>query len=300
MSAVSKFCATFQYTGSPQSFEFDPGVYRFELYGASGGGTLPGYGAYVSGTLKLVKTRVLHIYVGQKGVSGSNTAWNGGGKGTTYGSSGGGSTDIRLEGGSWDSFSSLKSRIIVAGAGGGSQASGYYKKAGDAGMFSGKDGQKSSESSTVTIAKGGLQTSVGVAGTGSNQNGRNGEFGKGGHGSVGDGNGNGGGSGYFGGGGSGTSPGVVGSGAGGSSFVSGLNGCKAILRESLENNTQFSDSSVHYSGLKFVDISYKEGSDSQWNNNGMVKISYIRPVYFSCKRKPDHKSSIFFLIIIAS
>ena len=36
-----------------------------------------------------------------------------------YWGTGGGATDVRLVGGTWNSFSSLKSRIMVAGSGGG-------------------------------------------------------------------------------------------------------------------------------------------------------------------------------------
>ena len=85
---------------SPYEYSFRSGIYFFELWGADGGGSRPGCGAYVSGTLKLQTRTKLYIYIGQKGVNGYNTAYNGGGRGQTSGSSGGGSTDVRLKGGS--------------------------------------------------------------------------------------------------------------------------------------------------------------------------------------------------------
>ena len=99
----------------------NPGLYLFELLGASGGGSQPGRGGFASGTLQ-VRTP-LHVYLlpGGKGsyIASSGClegGWNGGGQVCTekYGSSGGGSSDVRLE------ESNVESRIIVAGGGGGS------------------------------------------------------------------------------------------------------------------------------------------------------------------------------------
>ena len=108
--------------------------YTMECWGASGGlgsGTstsVPGCGAYVRGTITLPAGQELYVYVGAQGVATNNTgAWNGGGpKGTNnQDGSGGGATDIRTLGtaGSSTWSSNLESRIIVAGAGGGSDES---------------------------------------------------------------------------------------------------------------------------------------------------------------------------------
>ena len=294
MTTFSSSGQFLSYKGSPYSFKFFPGRYLFELWGASGGGKNPGFGAYVSGTLYLKTAKKLHIYIGQKGVNGNNIAWNGGGRGTTHGSSGGGATDIRTVDGEWDDFESLKSRIIVAGAGGGSQQSSYLKKAGDAGILSGYDGDRTGN--TVTIAEGGKQATEAKAGTGT-WSGVNGKFGKGGQGSVNNGNGNGGGSGYFGGGGGATSYLVVGSGAGGSSYISGMDKCKAILSSSTESNPLFSESSIHSSGLFFVKIAAKDGSDTKWDGDGKARIT-IQEYKTSHLKRNSLESFIFWLILI--
>ena len=292
------------YRDSPFVYSFRSGFYHFELWGADGGGSSPGCGAYVSGTLKLETRTKLYIYIGQKGVNGLNTAYNGGGRGQSGGSSGGGSTDVRLKGGSWDDFESLKSRIIVSGAGGGSQEKGYISKGGDAGVFEGYKGSNQSSGSnygSVTLATGGKQNEAGVAGTGE-ANGTDGDFGKGGSSSS-NGNSDGGGSGYFGGGGGATSYCIVGSGAGGSSFVSGLEGCKAILKSSTKENMKFSSLPFHYSGLVFTNITTKDGKEMNCNNGGNGKVEIrllasLRDKHMSCKRQSKGSQNIIFVILL--
>ena len=287
------------YKNAPYQYFFESGYYLFQLWGASGGGSDPGCGAYVSGSLKLETRTKFFIFVGQKGINGKYSAFNGGGQGQALGSSGGGSTDIRLKGEKWDDFESLKSRIIVAGAGGGSQQDGYNSKGGNAGIFEGSSGSYASCSGQeVILAKGGKQTEVGIAGKG-DQNGVDGDFGMGGNSSI-NGNSDGGGSGYFGGGGGATSSCVVGSGAGGSSFVSGLEGCKAIMKSSKKGNMTFSSLPYHYSGLVFTNISTKVGSLAQCNGDGKVEITFllsIRDKFFSCKRQNTGIKNIIFFII---
>lgn len=83
--------------------------------------------------------QIIYVYVGQSGITGiitANPSWNGGGAvtsgcsdGNNY--SGGGATDFRLISGNWDDFNSLKSRIMVAGGGGGVVSA--YDKLGYAG-----------------------------------------------------------------------------------------------------------------------------------------------------------------------
>ena len=290
------------YKESPYVYSFRSGFYHFELWGADGGGSSPGCGAYVSGTLKLETRTKLYIYIGQKGVNGLNTAYNGGGRGQSGGSSGGGSTDVRLKGGSWNDFESLKSRIIVSGAGGGSQQSYWISKGGDAGILEGYKGSSiSTGSCTVTLATGGKQNEFGIAGTG-RLNGTDGDFGKGGD-SSNDPNSDGGGSGYFGGGGGGTNHYIVGSGAGGSSFVSGLEGCKAILKSSTKENMKFSSLPFHYSGLIFTNITTKDGKEMNCNNGGDGKVEIrllasLRDKHMSCKRQIKGNQNIIFIILL--
>ena len=110
----------------PYEYEFSPGKYLFQLWGGSGGGLSPGYGSFVSGVLYLRSQVRLYFYVGEKGQDGGSPTFNGGGSSGSKGSSGGGSSDIRLYNGSWANITSLKSRIIVASGGGGSQLTSYY------------------------------------------------------------------------------------------------------------------------------------------------------------------------------
>ena len=266
----------------PYSYTLLPGSYLFSLWGASGGGFTPGYGAFVSGIIRLMKSEKLYFYIGQKGVNGKNSAFNGGGIGCSYGSSGGGATDIRLiDDESSDLFESLKSRIIVAGGGGGSQSQTHYQsKGGSAGILCGDDGNISpSETITITKSTGGTQINGGIGGVGHETGiGENGTFGFGGQGSVRNGNGNGGGGGYFGGGGSGTNDYIVGSGAGGSSYISGYTGCKSIKENAQENSlslSSFTDSSIHYSGLYFTTITAKSGEEVKWDDNGQIMIRFL-------------------------
>ena len=267
------------YIGKLYSFVFLPGKYLFELWGASGGGQTPGFGAFVSGETIIKKLTKMYVYVGQKGLNNNTLSFNGGGAGcyknntsVDGGSSGGGATDIRLINGDWDDFSSLKSRIIVAGGGGGSQLNIYVTKGGDAGILEGFSGSSSGE--TVGISTGGKQDEPGIAGTCELSSGTDGFFGKGGSifNNI---NGNGGGGGYFGGAAGGVSSCTVGSGAGGSSFISGYEGCEAINKSSSEQNPSFYSHPYHYSGFVFRNITALDGSQTKWDNDGMARITLL-------------------------
>ena len=100
-------------------------------------------------------------------------------------------------------------------------------------------------------AKGGTQT---VGGKGSSAD-RNGRFGY----SYG---GTGGGNGYYAGGGAGFTTGS----GGGSSFISGHDGCDAINESSTETNIVHTGTSIHYSGLKFIDTVMIDGKGYSWTN----------------------------------
>lgn len=107
----------FGYTGSAQTFIVPAsGYYKIECWGASGSYSSiapnPGKGAYVKGTIYLNNNDKLLIYVGEGEENKKVEQFNGGGKGSTYGYSGGGATDIRLS-------ASLNDRILVAAGGAG-------------------------------------------------------------------------------------------------------------------------------------------------------------------------------------
>ncbi|HID1251467.1 TPA: glycine rich domain-containing protein, partial [Clostridioides difficile] len=112
-------------------------------------------GGYSKGELTLRKETTLYIYAGSKGSSYGST-FNGGGKAMMHESpsgggilycNGGGATDIRLIGGSWDNEQSLLSRIIVAGGGG---RNNFETKGGDGGGDAGGDGSKADSKGTQT------------------------------------------------------------------------------------------------------------------------------------------------------
>ncbi|HDX7086225.1 TPA: hypothetical protein RQA65_003754 [Clostridioides difficile] len=144
----------FDAVSSAQEIILKPGKYKFECWGARGGalgtpfesGFYYGYGGYCSGEITLKKETTLYLYVGIDGRKGYN--FNGAGYGN--GASGGGATDIRLIGGTWDNEQGLLSRIIVAGGGGET----YDKQhGGDGGGLKGTLGT----SSTGAAAHGGTQ-----------------------------------------------------------------------------------------------------------------------------------------------
>ncbi|WP_074115164.1 glycine rich domain-containing protein [Clostridioides difficile] len=144
----------FDAVSSAQEIILKPGKYKFECWGARGGalgtpfesGFYYGKGGYCSGEITLKKETTLYLYVGLDGRKGYN--FNGAGYGN--GASGGGATDIRLIGGTWDNEQGLLSRIIVAGGGGGT----YDKQhGGDGGGLKGTLGT----SSTGAAAHGGTQ-----------------------------------------------------------------------------------------------------------------------------------------------
>ena len=253
------------------------GTYRFQLWGASGGGTSTvrsGKGAYTSGFIHLKRDDKLYIHTGQSGSDDSTSTYNVGGiteyvnwgsgvnqKGYFY--AGGGATDIRLVSGNWNDFNSLKSRIMVAAGGGGTLTYfGSLATTGDAGGLYGYDG---------TINSG----TVGRVSTGGKQNmgGENGIIGTGlsGFGKVTFGGGTyvqvaGGGGGYYTGGNGAHGNSTVGGGAGGSSFISGHDGCDAIAKSSTEGQIIHTGQSVHYSNYKFYDTWMVDGRGYQWTN----------------------------------
>lgn len=253
----------YTYTGDYQIFTApNDGVYRVSLWGASGGDYTKqgGYGAYTDGYITLKKGETFYVYVGQSGDGVSTPTFNGGGSSAAANSrSGGGATDIRLVAGSWNNFDSLKSRIMVAGGGGGASGWSTAIIGGNAGALTGYNGNfyRASGSSAYTVSTGGTQTKGGNAGTGAAA-GTPGLFGIGGNGQVS--YGGGGGAGYYGGGGASYNSNVVGTGAGGSSYISGHLGNDAINETSIVNNITHSGNPDHYSGFVFFNSRMIDGS----------------------------------------
>ncbi|HBF0144816.1 TPA: glycine rich domain-containing protein [Clostridioides difficile] len=152
----------FNYIHGEQDVVLPPGKYLLECWGAAGGGgirivdfNLRSKGGYSKGELTLRKETTLYVYAGSKGSSYGST-FNGGGKAMMHESpsgggilycNGGGATDIRLIGGSWDNEQSLLSRIIVAGGGG---RNNFETKGGDGGGDAGGDGSKADSKGTQT------------------------------------------------------------------------------------------------------------------------------------------------------
>lgn len=106
LNRFSKTNYTFRYKNNEPAQEYvvpegQSGYYKIELFGASGGNG-GGLGAYTSGVIKLMEKEKLYFYVGKKGSNGK----------------GGGSTDVRTEGGGYATLSSYRNRIMAAAGGG--------------------------------------------------------------------------------------------------------------------------------------------------------------------------------------
>ncbi|MCR4581170.1 MAG: InlB B-repeat-containing protein, partial [Bacilli bacterium] len=278
----------FEYTGSEQTFTVNcPGQYQLEVWGAQGGGNDPdsntgsraGKGGYTKGITEInIAGTELYVYVGQAGKTVNSWTvggWNGGGGAVYTGNAlgtGGGATDIRLVPGSWDDFSSLRSRIIVAGAGGGADDTGsasgtYHSKI--SGEFASPGGNDNDESGGAGggLNGGGAVTSgyeanygYGTQISGGYSNvGANGGFGYGG-GTSNSGDYGGGGGGYYGGGSGGAN---YQGGGGGSSYVSGYDGC---------DTTYLDYQKIGNDNLTFTDVSLEQGVRK---GDGYAKITVV-------------------------
>ena len=258
-----------------------------ECWGAQGGPGLGnnviyqggGKGGYIKGKITLLKEISLYLYIGNQAPNPKlndngrtyeqvEGGWNGGGKGDydhaddDSAGGGGGSTDIRLSGGTWDNFNSLKSRIMVAGAGGGSGAWGE-----SGGIAGGLTGINSSH-----------MTKIGYSVTPGNQSSGY-RFGKGEDGihRMSNHNAGGGGSGYYGG--CEYKGGQIGdtndyTGAGGSSFISGHTGCNAISSSSTSTNIVHTGQPNHYSGYVFTNTVMKAGNESMPSPTGGTETGH--------------------------
>ena len=284
---------TYGYVSRAQEFTAPyTAVYKIELWGAQGGEGANG--GYTSGEISLEKGSKLYFYVGQEGPHSAGVTniggWNGGGysgnDGGSYSYGGGGATDVRITSGSWNDATSLRSRIMVAGGGGGSfSTTSHTKIPGVGGNLIGGDAGGSYGS---TNPGGGKQTTYGS----SQDNSRHGSFGYAMQ-SYTSGWGGGGGGGYWGG-----SNGYGKAAAGGSSYISGYAGCVAVISDASNsprldsNNATCTEGttdqicSIHYSGKVFnnglmrsgaEEMPTHDGNDVMIGNtgNGYAKISIV-------------------------
>ena len=252
--SLSYPCGSNSHICTPYIVNIKRGVYKFECLGSIGGnfanaGT-PGKGGYTAGTiyLKEEETR-FYVYIGATGF------YNAVKEKTSKdsGPSPGGATDIRIKSfNNWWDQTSLASRIMVAGGGGGAE----WKES-----IGGNGGNIEGGSSTFQTYKcpGGNQTS----GSTCEKLGSHGQPASGTFGSAGitqpftgqgwwDYGGYGGG-GYYG----GTSYSYSYPGSGGSSFISGHKGCDAVKSET---DISPSGDSIHYSGYVFYDTEMIQGN----------------------------------------
>ncbi len=254
----------YDYTGASQTFTAPyTGTYKFEAWGA--GITTCNIGSYTSGLISLNKNQIIYVYVGQSGITGiitANPSWNGGGAvtsgcsdGNNY--SGGGATDFRLISGNWDDFNSLKSRIMVAGGGGGVVSA--YDRLGFAGGLESIDSRHlfyDQEFIALKVTQtSGYQFGIGAAGDRT-----------------------GGGGGYYGG---NTTSQILNTtrtehcaSTGGSSFISGYSGCNAISGSSTSDNITHTGSPNHYSGYVFTNSQMIAGNASMPSPSGGTEIGH--------------------------
>ena len=227
------------------------GKYKIELWGAG----KSGYGAYTSGNINLEEGDNLYLYLGSL-----NSAFNGGGNcGGNSCEDGSGATDIRLVSGAWNNATSLGSRIMVAGGGGGFNpwSSGY--KGGNAGGLIGYNGNGDQSPNP------GNQ----IAGGSASANDYSGSFGRGGRGEK---WGGGGGAGWYGGAG-GRNSGTGNGGAGGSSYISGHTGSVAVTsktdntpKNGCVTGTTDNECSISPYGYVFTNTVMIDGSGYEWTN----------------------------------
>lgn len=255
---------TYNFENTYQTFKAPhTGSYKIELWGAQGGYYNSPRGGYSSGVINLDKGTQLYVYVGEKNSSKANSETYNGCIANAGGYPGGGATDIRLVAdNSWKNDSSLNSRIMVAGGGGGTYST--FPNSYGGGLVAGVDYKDGYENLVNTPA---TQTHAGVTkhvcGLSFNSG-----FGIGGSCA-------GGGGGYWGGAGSALVDNYPG-GSGGSSFISGHNGCVAIKSATDRsprlgtNNATCDDGttditcSYHYSGYKFTNTVMIDGQGYKW------------------------------------
>lgn len=280
----------FDYSGRIINFTLSKGKYLFECWGAGGpsGNATGGNGAYTKGILTIDEQTDFNCMVGALG-SKAYGGWTGPVFGNNaqcysereYNTVGGGATDFGIGHPSttWNDITRLRSRIMVAAAGGGS-GTGNGVHAGELNGVSAGGGNQNAR-----WGQGGTQTHGGAAGVSRGGNPVHitltaGSFGSGGNGSGALWYGGAGSAGWYGGGGSGD----VG-GASGSCFISGYPGCNAITQNGTHTNQ-----SIHWSGLSFENptmLGYAKACPNPRNNdasmngnntNGYARITLLELV----------------------
>ena len=225
---------TFDYTGGEQIFTAPiANSYKLEVWGAQGGGVVPGYGGYSTGQVSLSSNENIYVVVGGAGIVSTDVTngggYNGGGHGTNVaqpGSGGGGATHIASTNrGLLSNYASSINEILIVSGGGGGSATYYDQNSGTGGSGGGYLGVNGGYYQYLNYSfygTGGSQTSGGVCYLyDDNLSGSSsfGTFGQGGnHGYESDGTsnygGSGGGGGFYGGGGSSRGHGQAGGGSG--------------------------------------------------------------------------------------
>ena len=294
------------------------GTYTMECWGAQGGGdteTLPGgKGAYTIGNLSLTSTTALFVFVGQAGdnvtgitapegstLGNDHMTWSGvsypydpifNNGFATYAiarrwiCSGGGATDIRTIGGTWNNSTGLSSRIMVAAGGAGTMYYHAVNTGGAAGAYTGYNGKVSG--SDGHISYGGTQIKGGQHGQGMHADNYTSYLSSDGYAVFGqtkkyDMCGSGGGGGWYCGGNGAHGSGTTGSGAGGSSYISGKSGC------STNGSYSFIDSDSYMidgQGVKYTSTSSSTANTNipshtgytaglGHTGNGYARITYI-------------------------
>lgn len=177
------------YSGTYKTITLPKGTYKFECWGAQGGGVkntstwIGGKGGYAKGIVSLNTQYNVHLYAGGMPTTYNTGGFNGGGNcssgNSSYSNPGGGASDIRI------GSTSLYARIIVAGGGGGGanggSSSGYSGSGGVGGGTTGGAGV-SNNYSPGALGQGGTQTAGGTYGywSGYNSGCVAGSFGQGG------------------------------------------------------------------------------------------------------------------------
>ena len=97
-------------------------------------------------------------------------------------------------------------------------------------------------------------------------------------------------------------------GGGGSSFISGHEGCNAILGNSTENNIEMSNQSIHYLGYRFFHTDMIDGNSlmpSPEGNKetghctyGAIRIHSVKEVTCDCHVPFNMLRSIFCMVSI--
>ncbi|EAX89270.1 hypothetical protein TVAG_257130 [Trichomonas vaginalis G3] len=270
-------CSLSEYECTSYYVDLSPGVFQFEAWGSVGTKwkdaknpntppSIPGQGSYTSGIINISKNLRLYLFIG------ANTLFNNVKENLVGSVLGGASSDVRLKlGNSWHDIASLRSRIMVAGGGGGAEWP--LSKGGNGGLVGSNGETHCNFDETICndiYSYGGNQKSGGRASTNNKFlweervfSGINGDFGFVPVGNLDEDYGGLGGNGYW----SGASQRYAGSGGGGSSFVSGHPGCITLQSEG-SNVPSETNSPIHPSNYKFYSTSIISGNSQM-------------PLYFS-------------------